>query len=312
MITSFNNQVSHKPSVREAIIMQGVKSAPIVQMLKSKSIASYKHAWLSDRYADPKDNAQLEVSQMTEGVKPTKQKTFNNCQIITNYLDISERQKHIAQYGGDELSYQRAKRGIEHIKDIEYAILGLGNNALFDKPVDMTDTKQARMAGMFYFVPDSNRFNFDTNKDGAGDDFVEFEYEHLLQMIEPVWRVGGVDDGKFVIFLGSLLKGRVNKWLQTNKSLRVDVKDGEYNPLITKIRTDFGTVDIHLHRLFAGDKLKDKVLLGNFDESTLCFLTDTKREVVSTEKTATIERFYTDLTVEVTNADYFACGAGLK
>ena len=112
--------------------------------------------------------------------------------------------------------------------------------------------------------------------------------------------------------MGSALKNKVNGWLDTIPHLRTIVEDGTVSPLITKIETDFGTVDIYLHRLFAGDKLKDKVLLGKFDEAKIGYLTETYLEDVATSKTATLERYYTDATLEITNADYFACGSGLK
>lgn len=302
-ILSYANTVGQKPSIREALIMNGVKTAPLVEMLKSKSINSFVHSWLTDRYRDPKDNARLEISSVGETPKDTKKKTTNHCQIIINEIKVSKRAEDVAQYSGNELNRQIAKVGAEHIKDIEYAMLGLGQADVFNAPVAMSDTTPAKMAGFFYFVPNTNKI------DAAG---AEFTLDELHKLIEPVWKIGGIDNGNFKILMGSLLKGKVNTWIKENNALKIDVKDNKLDPRITRIATDFGEVDIVLHRLFAGDKLKDKVLLGNFDEATLCYLRDTEIENVSTDETATIKRYYTDVTLEVANADYFASGSGYK
>jgi hypothetical protein len=312
MIVSYNNQVSHKPSIVDSIIKLGVDSAPLIDTLGSKNIQSYLHSWITDRYRDAQDNARLEVSDLGDLPTPTKQKTSNQCQIVISEFGVSERQKHISQYGEKELDYQRAKVGIEHIKDLEYAILGLGNSDVFAAPKAMTQTAKGRMAGFFYFVPNDNRFNGDTGGNGNEDDFTELTFDIFQSMLEPIWKVGGIDDGSFRVYMGNKLKNKVNSWFSTHPHLRTIVKDGTVNPLVTKIETDFGTVDIYLHRQFAGDALKDKVLIGKFDEAKLAFLTQTKLEEVTTSKTATYERYYTDFTLEVTNADFFACGSGLK
>lgn len=312
MITSYNNQISHKPSIIDAITKLGVKSAPLVDTLGSKPISSYLHSWLGDRYRDPKDNAKLEVSDIQGGLTPTKFKTSNQCQILTNDIDVSKRQQDISQYGEDELPYQRTKVGIEHVKDLEYALLGLGNTSVFDSPTAMTDKVAGRMAGFFYFVPDAHKKNYDTDGGDNTSGLADFTFDHLQEIIQPVWERGGIDDGTFRIYMGSGLKNKVNGWLDKFPHLRTVLKDSTISPLVTKIETDFGTVDIYLHRLFASEKLRDKVLLGKFDEAKICYLTETYIEDVATSKTATFERYYTDATLEITNADYFACASGLK
>lgn len=312
MIVSHNNQISHKPSIIDAIIKQGVKSAPLVETLSSKNISSYQHSWLNDRYRDARDNAVLEISDLGDTPTPTKQKTFNICQIVKNEFGVSERQKHISQYGEKELPYQRAKVGVEHVKDIEFALLGLGNANVFAAPKAMTNTVAGRMAGLFHFVPDDHRYNGDTAGNGNSDDFTDFSFDVLQEMLEPVWKMGGIDDGSFRIYMGNKLKNKVNGWFSTHPHLRTIVKDTTVNPLITKIETDFGTVDIYLHRQFANPALMDKVLIGKFDEAKICYLTSTDLQPVTTSKTAVYERYYTDFTLEVTNADFFSCGSGLK
>lgn len=312
MITSYNNGVSHKPSIIDSIIKQGVATAPIIEMLGTKHISNFQHSWITDRYRDAVDNAKLEISDLGTLPTPTKQKTSNICQILTNEFGVSERQKHMSQYGEDELPYQRAKVGIEHVKDLEYAVLGLGNTSIYDSPKAMTATVKARMGGLFYFVPAEHRKDYDTDAGDNSSGLTDFTLTHLHELLEPIWKRGGIEDETFKVYMGNTLKNKVNGWLDAMPHLRHYVKDKSISPLITKIETDFGTIDINLHRLFAGDALKDKILAGKFDEAKLCYLTETNIEPVSTSKTATYERYYTDATLEITNADYFACASGLQ
>lgn len=307
MILSYNSGVGQKPSILDVIIKQGVSSTPILEMLGSKSISSYKHAWISDRYRDPSANSNLEVSGLGATPISTKQKTENVCQIIKNEFGVSQRQMELSMYGEDELPYQRKKVGVEHTKDIEYAILGLNNATVFDGFVEMTATVPAKMAGIFHFIPVAHRKNFEDSGNPT-----DFTYTKLCEIIEPVWRLGGLDDERFNVIVSSALKAKINSWLETSPSMRVNVPDNKYDPRVTTIATDFGNVDIIMHRLFSDPKLNDKVLVGSFSEAKLAFLTKTKLMDVKTDKTAIYERYYTDLTLEVTNSDYFACGQGLK
>ena len=301
MILSYENVVGDRPSIREALIMSGVSTAPIVSMLKTKKVGNFIHGWLNDRYADAKENANLEVTGVGATAKDTKQKTQNVCQILKSEVKVSWRKQDINQYVGDELNRQVAKVGKEHIKDLEFALLGLNHADIFSKYVDMSDTAAAKMAGFWYYIPNENRATFTADT---------FSLDDLHKIIQPVWEKGGVDDGAFKIFMGAELKAKVNKWIADEKVYRIDFNNGELDSRVTRIATDFGNVDIVLHRLFQNDKLKNRVLCGNFNESTICYLHDTKLEDVSTDETATIKRFYTDATLEVANPHYFACGEG--
>ncbi|MCI6988134.1 MAG: DUF5309 domain-containing protein [Campylobacter sp.] len=78
-----------------------------------------------------------------------------------------------------------------------------------------------------------------------------------------------------------------------------------------KIRTDFGKVEICLHRLFENDELKDKILIGNFNAVKLKYLIDTNLRNIPTDQTAYIKQFFTEFTIEVKNQDYFSCISGL-
>lgn len=306
-IKSYENKVDLVPSVLETLVMQGVGTAPLVELCKTRQIYNSLHSWISDRYEDASDNANAEITGFSDTAKKTKVETINHTQIFTTNVSVSYRQNALKQYTGNELAHQISKKMIKHKKDIEFAMLGLGRDAIDDKYVPMSDTENGRMASIFFYVPKEHRKDFLN----AGKK-TNFTFKILQSIIEPIWLNGGIDDGKFKIFLGSSLKQKINDWLDEKPSLKVEVKGGEIDPRVTKIHTDFGVVDIYLHRLFsAEEKLQDKVLAGNFNDVSLCYLTPTKVEDVSTDKTAILKRIYSDLLLEVKNPDMFASASGL-
>lgn len=301
-VVANQNRTAQKLSLREAIAIQGVKTAPILNMLSRGKIQSDHHGWFVDRYDDAKDNAHLEISGLNEDTKNTRKKIENRTQIVKTDFAVSQRESEIAQYGGKEVEYQTGKKAIEHAKDIEFAILGLGNATIFDAPTIGTPTEPQRTAGFFHYVPTDHR------KEYTGQ---VFTYNTLCEILHPVWFRGGIDGGNFKVFIGSLLKSAINGWRKEYPNLIVNSKSSELNPLITTIATDFGNIDLHLHRAFSGDKLKEAILVGNFENSSVKFLTDTVLDDVSTDKTMIAKRYYSDLCIEVANPDHFACAVGL-
>lgn len=302
-VVANQNRVAQKLSLNEIVKIQGAKTAPILNMLSSGSISNDVHGWFVDRYKDAKDNAHLEISGFDENTINTRQKIENRTQIIKTEFAVSEVEAQIAQYGGKEVEYQTGKTAIEHAKDIEFALLGLGNKTIFDAPQIESGSKPQRMAGFFHFTPNEHRKTFTDEP---------FTYEKLCEMLQPVWHRGGIDGGKFKVFLGAVLKSAINSWKKEYPNLIVNSPSDTYNPLVTKIHTDFGIVDLQLHRLFDGEeKLKGTILAGNFNESSTKYLIDTHLKDVSTEKTIVAKRYYTALTIEVPNPDHFACATGL-
>ena len=79
MILSYENKVADKLSIREALALSGVQTAPLVSMLKSKKIINPLHNWLFDTMPEAGENAHKEVEGIGETPKDTKQKHRNFC-----------------------------------------------------------------------------------------------------------------------------------------------------------------------------------------------------------------------------------------
>ncbi len=310
MLTTLNTALTQKPSIVDAIIKQGVATAPIIQMIGTGNISAPSHSWINDRYADAKDNANLELTDLDENTVPTKTKNSNVAQIIKNEVGVTKRQMEMSQYGGKEWAYQVGKKGKEHLKDVEYALLGLGNTDIEAAPVTATATKAPRMAGLFYFVPNEQRYTVDGYDAADATTYKDFTLDELHKFLEPLWKRGAMEDDTFTILLGSKLKQKVNA---VAKDYIIKYNgDKKFDPTITSIVTDFGEVKFQLHRHFAGDKLADKMMAGKFKEARAMYVSPTTFTDVPTSKTAKYGRYYTDLTLEVKNGDMFASAKGWK
>jgi len=311
MITTLNNTVSQKPSIVDAIIKQGVGTAPILKLISSGNLSAPKHSWITDRYADAKDNAHLEISDLGATPAPTKQKHENVAQIIKNEFGLSSRELQMSHYGGKEWAYRVGKNGKEHLKDIEYAILGLGHAGGVESTfVEATDTVAPRMAGLFHYVPMEQRYT-PTGYDPADPaSFKDLTMDELHFFLEPLWKRGAMEDETFLCLIGSKLKNKVNNFAKDY--IIKQNGDKRFDPTITEIVTDFGNIKFQLHRHFAGAELGDKLLAGKFKEARAMYVSKTSFTEVPTSKTAKFGRYYTDLSLEVKNGDKFASAKGFK
>ncbi len=306
-LLSYGNQTNQKPSILDAIILQGVHKTPFLEWMGRGSVAAPKHSWILDRYRDAAENANLEITDIEENTTDTKYMKDNVVQIIKNDYGLSDEEAQNAKYGQKEWAYRTAKEGKEHTKDIEYALLGLHHDSVFDTYVEGTPTTEAKMAGLFHYIESDHRQDY-TDSEGNP---TPFTYDRLSEILQPIWEKGGLDDQSFQLTVSPKLKKAINRFAgdQYFRPLK-DAK--KFDPTLYELETDFGTVRVKMHRLFANAKLEDKVLAGKLDEAKIMFKIATYHKDLPTSKTAKFGRYYTSMTLEMKAPDYFACGTGLS
>jgi hypothetical protein len=290
--------------------MQGVDKAPLLSMLGTGTVTAPTHSWINDRHADAADNAVLELSDFVGGITPTKASSSNNAQIIITEVDVTDREIQMSQYGMKEWPYQVGKQGVKHTKDVEFAILGLGNTTVFDAPTDGTAVVEPRMAGLFHYVSAGNHQDLDSSGDGLGAD-TAMTYDKLHTILEPLYNNGAMEDDTFHMLLGTKIKQTINKF--ADNYLQKNNGEGKFDPTLWTLTTDFGDIKLRLHRLFNTPALTNKVLVGQFGRARTLYVPNRKGafEDVPTSKTAKFARYTSDLTLEVKNGDFFASASGL-
>jgi hypothetical protein len=285
-----------------------------------KSTATnFKHSWITDRIKNAKKNAHLEISDFGATTKSTKQQTDNAVQIFKDEIIVSKSVQKLKPYGGNEFAHELGKKSKEHALDLEYSFFGLGRDtdlktSLFKTPTYRTDTVAGESAGVFHFA--SKGVASFTNKlkgnikafddggawSGAKTELTEDKFNEILEMI---WKNGATPKD---VFVGAELKRRLNKIVTRQLG-----NESAANRRVVSMETDFGTVNIHLHRFLSAEyKLDDVLIAGDFDYVKFSTVWDTTIEDVVTTKTGQAKRIYTEGTWEFSNSDTMAIGVGLN
>lgn len=169
-------------------------------------------------------NANEEGSGMRE-IKTTKEvEVYNYTQIFKTPFGVTNTQNATNMYGGNDLAYQRKKKGIEHLVDI--------NRAFYfgERKEDLTGNKPMRTTGgLLSFLTENN---YD-----VGGPLTESEFDNNIA--EVVFRYGSNE--KLMLCSGRLLSV-INGWAK-NK-LEVDQGAKNYGLNVMNYITPFGTLKL--------------------------------------------------------------------
>jgi len=312
LTTNSGVSVGNKPSVLDLVKLQGAFDTPLFSSFTSGKCSNIIHSWITDKLRAYGDNAQTEISDTTDYSDGSKVLNTNTTQIFTTDVKVSKSQEATSTYGAKSLQHELMKGSKEHAKDIEFALLGLGNTTIFtDYVARIANTTAGRMAGIFKFIPDANSINVTgTDVSRAPDADLVLSYDVFQSILEPIWQEGGEATS---VYTGPALKKVINQFDAGNAVVSRVINDStNYDPRITKVSTDFGIVDVKLHRYFIAANALDKTILaGDFKTCTTRNLITTDLESISNSDTATVKRYYTECTLEVLNPDLIASGHGL-
>lgn len=314
-------RVGFKPSVYDKIIMIGAYETPIMSLIGTSSVKNIEHSWIIDTLAEPKKNAQLEISGFENASKSTKQKRSNAVQIFSTSIMISNTMKVVATYGGNELSHETTKKTKEHKQDMEFALLGLGRDSdvkksVFKAPVERVgDSVASEMGGVFHLLAKGkanfsggyrgNVRAFDTNGDWSGEASL-LDDKALNEFLQDIWDRGGNPKD---VFIGATLKRAINKMFER----QLNAGDKKASTFITAVETDFGIVNFRLHRMLSANYgLGDVMLCGDFSYMKHGLFIPTRLENITTDRTSKSKRYFTESTLEIRNADTFGIAVGLK
>ncbi len=325
LTTNAGVSVGNKPSILDLVKLRGAWDTPLFSSFKSGKAVQINHSWLTDTLRAYKDNAQVEISDTTDYSAGSKVLNTNTMQIFTTDVKVSKSQEATATYGAKALQHELMKSAKEHALDIEYALLGLGNQTstvtnlgLFaDYTARIANSTAGKMAGIFRWIPAANRINVAGGVDvtvGTVDDIADsdavLDYDMFQSILLPMWQEGGMATA---VYTGPTLKKEINRFDAGNAIVSRVINDSNnFDPRITRVSTDFGIVDVKLHRFFIPANGLDKAILaGDFTTCTVRNLIATNVENVSNSDTATVKRYYTECTLEVLNPDLISCALGL-
>ncbi|MCI5968169.1 DUF5309 family protein [Helicobacter sp.] len=316
------------PSVYEGIVQIGASDTPILSMIGSENVTNISHSWHIDTLREPKNDAKPELYEYAKDTpKSSVQKNFNAVQKHISQYEITDTQEAVKTYGGvDQENYLRGKTAKEHALDIEFSFFGLGNNPsdaktdVFSEPhIRNAQTDPGKSAGIFHFLAKGadafdkgwrgNICAFDTSNDWQGQ-ASDLTWDKLMLALENIWKKG---ETPRTLFVGSKLKHKINKFVSDFGSRVTNNKDKGFAPTISTLDTDFGVVEVRLHRFLSEQYgLGDVLLAGNFEYMKNGLLISTTHKPYETGRTSKGFAFHTESTLIVRNADAFVIGVGLK
>jgi len=161
--------------------------------------------------------------------KSTQTSTKTNyCQIFRKSVEVSRTAANSELYGGPDRNYQRKKKGIELMRDLERAFL-------FGEPLQDTGTKDTSLThvrrttgGINYFIT--------TNATNVNGVLTESDFESFLR---TVFRYGSQTR---YLFAAPLIVSVVNQWAQ--RKLQMFPSDKTYGIAIGQYLSFHGTLNI--------------------------------------------------------------------
>lgn len=318
-----------KPSVLDVITLIGPDETPLLTKMGRSTVTNPTHSWIYDRLPEGSRSPRQEISDVGTTGKSTKQKNQNAVEIFVDEAMVSKSSTKVSAYGGKELPHELKKTAIAHKKSIEMALLGLNRPGTGTTQASVTKAPTFRsgdgissgdegeMSGLFYYCAKGatsfssgargNILAFDSTNDWAGTPSA-LTWDRFNEVLQKIWDSGASPKD---VYVGTELKSAINTFAKDYRQLKSGEK--KWSNIITEVETDFGVVNVHLHRyLSATYGLADAMIAGDFEYSRVGYLYPTDLEDVSTSKTAIIKRYYTEATLEVRNADAFAIGVGLS
>lgn len=193
----------------------------------------------------------------------------------------------------------------------------------------------SQMAGIFHYLANTGKLQSEidsgnfrdlqdwSNKwlgniktfDSAGDmtgTKTTIDRKHINELIRKMTDYGVKPiNGAFDLYCGGDLLETITDMYKDLR--RGTMQDKEIGYQVEVIITPFGKARIQYHQDFnAANGLDDVLLIGNFSYAQKSFLTDTYKTNPSSDTTADLVRYYSDMTLAIRNAFAFSAGFGLK
>lgn len=193
----------------------------------------------------------------------------------------------------------------------------------------------SQMAGIFHYLANTGKLQSEidsgnfrdlqdwSNKwlgniktfDSAGDmtgTKTTIDRKHINELIRKMTDYGVKPvNGAFDLYCGGDLLETITDMYKDLR--RGTMQDKEIGYQVEVIITPFGKARIQYHQDFnAANGLEDVLLIGNFSYAQKSFLTDTYKTNPSSDTTADLVRYYSDMTLAIRNAFAFSAGFGLK
>jgi hypothetical protein len=231
LITDMSQGQTMQEDVVDAIYNVDYKSTPFVSRIGESVATNTLHSWLTDSYAAPGNNANIESSDVTvvDMVEPTRKS--NVVQLFRKTITVSDTEIAIPHYGmNDPFEYQTQKKMVELARDMELAAVA-GTRASGSSGV-------ARQADGAIALITTNK-----TARSSGTCFTEDEFNNLMSLVYS----SGTDEDVDLILTGPYLKLAIDKF-NTNTTKYLDATAFEQALRVDTYMSSFGIHKVVLER----------------------------------------------------------------
>lgn len=218
-----------REELMDAIYNVTPHETPLLSRLNMAQVNNNHVQWLVDTYADAADNAHLEGIAHTAQNLTVPTRADNTTQIFYRGGEVTDRERAVLHAGMDDpFAYYELKSVVEIKKDMELAIVK-GSAAT-------GTTGTASRVGGFMNVLSSNKTSM------SGVTLTETVFGDILELI---WGNTAVYPNQ--VFCGPKLKRTITLY-STKVTPFIDAESRKQVLTTTQYESDFGTLDINLHR----------------------------------------------------------------
>ena len=231
LTTDMSQGLTMQEDVVDAIYNVDYRSTPFVSRLGESVATNTLHSWLSDFYAAPTYNANVESADavIVDAVEPIRPN--NVVQLFRKVIAVSDTDIAVPHYGmNDPFEYQTQKRMVEIARDIELASVA-GTRASGASGV-------ARQANGAIALITTNK-----TAQTSGTCFTEAIFENLLGTVYN----SGTDEDVDLLLTGSYLKLAFDKFT-TNTTKYLDATAFEQVLRVDTYVSSFGIHKVVLER----------------------------------------------------------------
>lgn len=236
------------------------------------------HEWQTDALAAAADNAVIEGDDASAAAITPTVRTGNHVQTLRKVFQISDIQQAVVKAGRDsEINYQTQKKLKELSNDIEFALL------LSTASASGASGTARRLKGVIGWIA--------TNTGTASATTVDITESALNDLLQAVWAQGGTPK---VVACGAYQKRKISGF--TTNTRNIDADDKKLVSAVDVYYSDFGVVQIRLHRLLNSTGYTDRLIVfGDWGLWKKAWLAPVKREELA--RTGSSRKFMIEATL---------------
>lgn len=224
------------------------------------------HEWQDDTLADAAANKRVEGNDPAAvTIVPTNRRN-NYIQTLGKTFQITDVQEAVDKAGANrEESYQSVKHLKVLAKDIEYALVINATSA------SGASATARQLKGMLGWITTNV-----TTGTGTGDEaLTETMFNDALQL---VWDQGG---DIATVLCGTFQKRAISAFTGSSNTKNVDAEKKKLVNSIMVYESDFGDVQLRLHRILNKNQSSQMIILGDMDLWKKAWLMPVKRELLA-------------------------------